>query len=172
MHVAFKDAGGLHYALRILIGVALAQFIFHYLRDTNPLWAIISVVMVSEPEVSAAMKAFTSRLTTTLIGCVVAVAMVAAAGPMHWIIPVAAAISALIVYYLIKVPISWKVAPLTAALVLTMAVLEETREAGIMFALARGGEVLAGGLIAVIVSWAVDLVWPVHPHHAAEKPHA
>ncbi len=68
---AVPQPSGLQYAVRILIGCAIVWFVLNRINHPSPLWALISVIIVTEPELSAAFLAFNSRIVNTLIGCAI-----------------------------------------------------------------------------------------------------
>jgi hypothetical protein len=53
---------------------------------------------------------------------------------------------------LVQVPISWRIAPITTAIVMTPAYLSHSAHAGLTAALQRTGEVVVGSVVAVAVS--------------------
>jgi uncharacterized membrane protein YccC len=143
---------GLEYTVRILVGTTIVWLALHRIRGLDPLWAIISVVIVSEPAFESALLAFKSRVINTLIGSTLGLACLFVLGPAIWSILLAMAVSVLLCTRFIRVPLSWKIAPVTVALVMTPSVLDHSVSAGYSIALRRTGEVLFGSAVAVSVS--------------------
>lgn len=143
---------GLGYALRILVGTTLVWLALYHIRGVDPLWAIISVVVVSEPDLVVAVLAFKSRVANTLIGSAVGLIFLFVLGPAIWSTLLAMAASVVICTSLIHVPLSWRIAPITVALVMMPSVLDHSVSAGLSIALSRTGEVLLGSAVAVCVS--------------------
>jgi uncharacterized membrane protein YccC len=143
---------GIGYAVRILAGTTIVWLALYHFKGIDPLWAIISVVVVSEPELGPAVLAFKSRVANTVIGCAVGLLFLFVVGPADWSILLAMAVSVLICTSFIHVPISWRIAPITVALVMKPSVLSHSVSAGIPVALHRTGEVLFGSAVAVCVS--------------------
>jgi uncharacterized membrane protein YccC len=54
----FQDAMGLHYAVRILVGTTFVWLMLRKVGDADPLWAVISLIVVTEPRIEAAWLAF------------------------------------------------------------------------------------------------------------------
>jgi uncharacterized membrane protein YccC len=154
-----RRKAGVAYAVRVLIGSLVAWFTLHSVGHRDPLWAIISVIMVSEPEVRSAIVAFRWRVTNTLVGCAVGVAFLWIAGPSIWSISVAMVLCVLICTWVINAPTGWRIGPISTAIVMTPSVLQHTHS-GMEEALLRTSAVLAGSAIAVIVSWLLDVVVP------------
>jgi uncharacterized membrane protein YccC len=155
-----EASSGVGYAVRILTGSAIVWLVLSHIKGTDPLWAIISVVVVSEPELGPAVLAFKSRVANTVIGCAVGLLFLFVLGPAVWSILLAMAASVLICTSFIRVPVSWRIAPITVALVMMPSVLSHSVAAGLGIALRRTGEVLLGSAVAVCVSlaWAKLLV--------------
>src|SRR5260370_30267796 len=87
---------GVQYAVRILIGCVIVRFVLQRIHHPNPLWALISVITVTEPELSAAFLAFNSRLVNTLIGCAVGLSFLYLLGPSYWSILLGIIVSAIL----------------------------------------------------------------------------
>ena len=64
-----KNLGRFRYAFDICLGTTFLWFLLRYLGDRNPVWAIISFIVVSNPSVEVARPAFLIRITHTLMGC-------------------------------------------------------------------------------------------------------
>lgn len=151
---------GAQYAIRILIGSVVAWLALHSVGHRDPLWAIISVIMVSEPEVRSAVLAFRWRVTNTVIGCAVGVAFLGAAGASISSILSAMVACVLICTWVIDAPTGWRIGPISTAIVMTPGVLQHNQHTGMEEALLRTSAVLAGSAIAVIVAWFLDIVLP------------
>jgi|SRR5271165_1946675 len=143
---------GIGYAIRILAGTAIVWLALYHIKGVDPLWAIISVVVVSEPELGTAVLAFKSRVANTLIGCAVGLVFLFTLGPAAWSVLLGMAVSVIICTSFIRVPLSWKIAPITVALMMTPSVLNHSVSAGLPTALRRTAEVLFGSAVAVCVS--------------------
>ena len=128
--MATAQPSGLQYALRILAGCVIVWFVFDRVNRPNPLWALISVVIVTEPELSAAFLAFNSRIVNTFIGCAVGLSFLYLLGPSHWSVLFGIVVSVIICTSFIRVPGSWRVAPVTVAILMTPSVLGSGRTAG------------------------------------------
>src|SRR5260370_33316390 len=78
---------GVQYAVRILIGCVIVWFVLQRIHHPNPLWALISVIIVTEPELSAAFLAFNSRIVNTLIASPAGLSFLYSLGPPYWSLP-------------------------------------------------------------------------------------
>jgi uncharacterized membrane protein YccC len=152
------QTSGLQYAVRILIGCVIAWFVLDRIHHPNPLWALISVIIVTEPELSAAFLAFNSRIANTLVGCAVGLSFLYLLGPSHWSILLGIIVSVILCTHFIRVPGSWRVAPVTVAILMTPSVLGGGRAAGLAVAIDRTVEVLLGSAVALLITYAASLI--------------
>jgi uncharacterized membrane protein YccC len=155
---AAPQPSGLQYAARILIGSVIVWFVLDRVNHHDPLWALISVIMVTEPELSAAFLAFNSRIVNTVIGCAVGLSFLYLLGPSYWSILLGIIVSVVICTSLIRVPGSWRVAPVTVAIIMTPSVLGGGRAAGLTTAIDRTEEVLLGSAAALLITYVASLI--------------
>lgn len=149
---------GWQYAVRILIGCILVWFVLKLIHHTNPLWALISVITVTEPELGAAFLAFNSRMANTLIGCAVGLSFLYLLGPSYWSILLGIIVSVILCTHYIRVPGSWRVAPVTVAILMTPSVLGAGRDAGLAVAIDRTEEVLLGSAAALLITYVASVI--------------
>jgi uncharacterized membrane protein YccC len=155
---AAPQPSGLQYAIRILFGCVIVWFVLQRTNRHNPLWALISVITVTEPELSAAFLAFNSRIANTLIGCAVGLSVLYLLGPSFWSILLGVIVSVFICTSLIRVPGSWRVAPITVAIVMTTGVLGGAPTAGLAAAIERTEEVLLGSATALLITYVATFI--------------
>lgn len=166
IQLASHDLVGVRFALNVLIASAILWYLLRHVADTNPVWAIASMVASSEPQVKEARRMFVSRITNVSIGGAVGLALLMTGGAAEWKLPLALAIAVLVSSYLIHVQTMWRQAPITAALVVSSGLLHESRVTGIESGLHKVAEVVVGCLIGVGVSWLMSKVWPLHDGHS------
>ena len=154
------DLLGVRFAVNVAIASAIVWYVLRYVADTNPIWAIASMVASSEPVVKEAARMFRSRLINVSIGCVVGLAFLLIGGAREWKLPLALAVTVLISSYLIHVQTMWRQAPITAAMVIASGV-EHSKMTGVEHGLHKVGEVIFGCLVGVGVSWLMARLWPV-----------
>jgi len=146
-------ASGLQYAFRIFIGCVIVWFVLDRVTLHNPLWALISVIVVTEPDLSAALQAFYSRVINTLIGCAVGLIFLYLFGPAAIWVLLGVTASVFLCTSLISVPGSWRVAPVTVVIVMTPGVLGGGRSASLSVAIERTVEVLLGCAVALVITF-------------------
>jgi uncharacterized membrane protein YccC len=149
---------GWQYALRILVGCVIVWFVLDRLNHHNPLWAIVSVITVTEPDRDAALLAFKSRIANTLLGCAVGLCFLYLLGPSFWSILAGIIVSVIICTHFVRVPVSWRVSPITVAIVMTPSVVYGVRTVGLAAAIERTEEVLLGSAVALLITFATLLI--------------
>ena len=155
------DILGVRFAVNVFIASAIVWYLLRHVADTNPVWAIASMVASSEPVVKEAARMFRSRLINVLIGCVVGLTFLLVGGAKEWKLPLALAVTVLISSYVIHIQTMWRQAPITAAIVIASGVEHNSKLTGVEHGLHKVGEVLFGCLVGVVVSWAMSKIWPV-----------
>ena len=165
IQLASHDLLGVRFAINVFIASAILWYLLRHVADTNPIWAIASMVASSEPQVTEARRMFRSRLTNVSIGCVVGLLLLVTGGSSEWKLPLALAIAVLVSSYLIHVQTMWRQAPITAALVVSSGLLHESKVTGIESGLHKVAEVIVGCLIGLGVSWAMSKLWPLREGH-------
>jgi uncharacterized membrane protein YccC len=151
-----RRLSGLRYAIRMLISGVIVWLILAAVLKVDPLWGLISSVVVTEVKVQSAWNAFVSRLFNTIIGSAVALLFLRFAGASEWSVLAAMAVSTIVSSDLVKVPISWRIAPITAAIVMLPAYTSHSAHSGLTAAFQRTGEVVIGSAVAVAVSYATS----------------
>ena len=96
-----------------------------------------------------------------------AIDSVCLAGPEGWVLPLPLTVTVLVSTYAVELPISWRIAPITAALVIALGVLERSTSSGLEVAFRRTREVILGSAVALLVSWGMSKIWapPVVRQH-------
>jgi len=154
-----KNALGWHYAVRLFLGTAVLWLILGPLRGTQPLWAVISMIFVTEPVLKNALEAFRYRILNTLLGCAVGLLFLLVAGPRDGLLPVAVMVTAFTATFLPQSPTSWRTAPIAATIVLASGLTSHSKAFGMHIALQRAGEVLLGGVVALCITWLMSKIW-------------
>src|SRR5258708_7493839 len=108
-----RDVVGIRFALNVCIASIIVWYALDNIADTNPIWAIASMIAASDPQVTEAMRMFRSRIINVLVGCVVGLIFVVIGGPSEWKLPIALAVTVLISSYVIHIPTMWRPGPIT-----------------------------------------------------------
>jgi uncharacterized membrane protein YccC len=154
-----KDLLGVRFALNVLIASALLWYLLRHVADTNPIWAIASMVAASDPQVKEATRMFRSRIINVLVGCAVGLFFLLVLGAREFSLPLALAVTVLISSYVVRIPTMWRQAPITAAIVIAAGLSQHSKLSGVEHGLHKVGEVLLGCLMGLCVSWAMSRIW-------------
>ncbi len=155
------DLVGVRFALNVFIASAILWFLLRRVADTNPIWAIASMIAASDPQVKEAARMFRSRMVNVLVGCAVGLVFLVVGGSSDWKLPLALAVTVLISSYVIHIPTMWRQAPITAAIVIAAGLTHQSKLSGIEHGLHKVAEVLFGCLVGLVVSFAMSRVWPL-----------
>ena len=155
------DMHGIHYAVSIFIATAVLWLTVHKLAETNPIWAISSMVATSDPQMKQAVLTFRSRIINSLVGCAVGLLFIAVGGSHVITLPLAMAVTVLLSSYVVRIPTMWRQAPITAAFVIAAGMQHHSRIGGLQAGVSRVTEVLFGCVVGLVVAWMVSRVWPL-----------
>src|SRR5271167_4638323 len=155
------DMHGIHYAVSIFFATAILWVLVHEMAEVNPIWAISSMVATSDPAMKQAMLILRSRITNTLVGCLVGLVFIAIGGTKLITLPLAMAVTVLLSSYVVRIPTMWRQAPISAAFVIAAGMEYHARIHGLEAGAMRMGEVLFGCVVGIVVAWIVSVVWPL-----------
>lgn len=166
------DRGGLHLALNVFVATSLLWLIVRRWAGLNPIWAISAMLASSDPHVAVALKHVRSRLINALLGCATGLVFLllgaSFGGATDWRLPLALAVTAFVSSYIVRVPVMWRQAPITAAIVVASGIEHHSREVPLEVGLRRVGEVLFGCVLGLAVTWLISKIWPL-PEPAPPK---
>jgi uncharacterized membrane protein YccC len=158
---------GMRFAVNVFIATTIVWSTLKLIGDTNPIWAIASMVAASDPEPMEARRMFKCRIVNVLVGCAVGFALlVIVGGGSDWLIPFALAVTVLVSTYIVRVKTMWRQAPITAAVVIAAGLAQASTRVGIERGLHKVGEVLFGCAVGLLVSWLMSKVWLIQPKKA------
>ena len=159
---------GIHYALSIFFATAILWALIHMTTESNPVWAISSMVATSDPAMKQATQILRARIINTLVGCVVGLVFIAIGGMHVVMLPLAMAVTVLLSSYVVRIQTMWRQAPISAAFIISAGIAHQSRRNGLLAGASRMGEVLFGCVVGIVVAWIVSVVWPLPD--AAETP--
>ena len=154
-----QHIAGVHYTIRIFIGTSVLWLLLHDEQTSDSLWAIISLIVVTEPRTQPAWAAFRARLLNTMIGSGIGLVFLLPAWPLEWMLTPAISVSALVATYINRVQQGWRIAPITTALILSASMTQHTFQGAFSLALHRTLEVFIGSMTAVIITAIMALIW-------------
>ena len=155
------DLLGVRFAVNVFVATTALWILLRYLADTNPIWAIASMVAASEPVVKDAVRFFRARTINVLVGCAVGLVVLVIGGTSPWKLPLAMSVAVLVSSYFVRIKTMWRQAPITAAIVIATSLTQQSKMSGIEHGLHKVGEVILGCAMGLFVSWLMSKVWPV-----------
>jgi len=155
------DLLGVRFALNVAIGTTLLWILVRLIADSNPIWAIASMIAASEPRVENALRMFRARIINALVGCAVGVTFLLIGPEEEWKLPVALAVCVLLSSYVIRIQTMWRQAPITAAIVIAAGLTHHSNMSAAEHGLNKVAEVLLGCVIGLLVTWVMSRIWPV-----------
>ena len=160
-----RDILGIRFAINVFIGSTITWYTLSRFADTNPIWAIASMIAASDPEVVEAARMFKCRITNVLVGCAVGLLVLVIGGSSEWKLPLALAVTVLVSSCVIHIQTMWRQAPITAAIVIAAGLSHHSKLTGVEHGLHKVAEVIFGCLVGLVVTWIMSKVWPI-----AERP--
>ena len=109
---------GVRFAVNVFLATIITWLLLRLSTRANPIWAVASMIASSEPVVTQGLKIFRSRLINTTVGCAVGLLFVMTGEPTPWKVPFALAVTVLLSAYVVRIPVMWRQAPITAAIVI------------------------------------------------------
>jgi len=154
------DMLGVHYAVTIFVATTILWLLLRLWADASPIWAISSMIAASDPRVATAVATFWSRIANAALGCAIGLILLLIGGSHDWVLPLALSITVLISSYVVRVPLMWRQAPITAAIVIAGGIARHSRITGAEDGLKRVAEVMIGCVVGLCVTWAISKIWP------------
>jgi uncharacterized membrane protein YccC len=155
------DLLGVRFAVNVFIGTTVLWILLVRIEETNPIWAIASMIASSDPQVKEAERMVKSRLINVLVGCLIGLAFLLVGGSSAWKLPLALSVAVLVSSYVVRVQTMWRQAPITAAIVIAGSLTQHSRLTGVEHGLHKVAEVLLGCLVGLLVSFLMSRIWPL-----------
>lgn len=147
-HFTFNN-DSLIYSSRIILGLLIVWFSLPHIEDSKKIWAMISVIVITEPDFESVRTATLSRIVNTIMGGILGltfmyVGLINILGMMC-----AITLSVIIGTSFKSYPVSWKLAPTTVVILMLPSIVEHSTWKDAMgIALDRSLEILFGSVVA------------------------
>ncbi len=165
--LSYDQLFGIRFAINVALATVVVWLTLKAIGDSNPIWAIASMVAASDPDPAEAKRMFRSRIINVLVGCAVGLVFILIGGARAIMLPLALGTTVIVSTFFVKIKTMWRQAPITAAVVIAASLLEGTRMAGLGHGLHKVAEVIFGCLVGIVVSLLMSKVWvikmPVKP---------
>jgi uncharacterized membrane protein YccC len=100
-------------------------------RTSQPIWAIASMIAVSEPTMGDAPRMARASLINTAVGCAVGLAVLLTGGSSEWRLPIAISVAVLVSSYLVRISNICRQAPITAAIAIASGLAQHSKVTGV-----------------------------------------
>ena len=155
------DMHGIHYAVSITIATTILWILVHVMAQSDPIWAISSMVATSDPQMKQAVPTFRARIVNSVVGCAIGLVFIAIGGTRVITLPLAMAVTVVVTSYIVRIPTMWRQAPISAAFVIAAGLEHHSRIKGLQAGGFRMAEVLFGCVVGLVVAWLVSVIWPL-----------
>ncbi|HMN76126.1 MAG TPA: FUSC family protein [Burkholderiaceae bacterium] len=162
------DLRGVRYAANVFLATTVLWIVVKVHGDSNPIWAISSMVATSDPQLKQSLATFRGRLVNTLVGCAIGFVCIAV-GRTDWELPTALALAVLASSYLVRVRTMWRQAPITAAIVVAGSMQHHDKLGALEHGAVRVGEVLFGCVVGIASAWLLARLWPLREAAPAKQ---
>lgn len=139
------------YAMNIFLGTTVCWYSLVFLGVRNPIWATITVILVSDPDLRATVNLARIRSTNTAVGCVISLISLALFGYTPWGSFLTVGATILLVMSIRNYPANWRLAPVTVAIIMDAARQATTYHDAVFLAVVRAAEIGAGCLVALAI---------------------
>jgi uncharacterized membrane protein YccC len=167
--LGYDDLLGFRFAVNVFVATTIVWYALKLVGDSNPIWAIASMLAAADPQPEEARRMFRSRLANVLVGCAVGLLFLLFGGRSPFMLPAALAVTVLVSSYLVRIKTMWRQAPITAAIVIAAEISRGSTLVGIEKGLHKVAEVIFGCLVGLLVSLFMSRFWLVRtPSERAE----
>jgi uncharacterized membrane protein YccC len=164
-----EDLLGVRFSVNVFLATTIVWGTLKLIGDSNPIWAIASMLAAADPQPEEARRMFKSRLANVLVGCVVGFAFLVFGDGSELMLPFALALTVLVSSYVVRIKTMWRQAPITAAIVIAAELSRGSTLVGIEKGLHKVAEVIFGCLVGLLVSLFMSRFWLVRaPSERAE----
>jgi len=138
------------YLIKILSGSLILWYGLRALGFEEPYWAMISLITVTEPDISLAKANFRARLINTMSGCFVAFLSLVLFGPHFYTMLIALSAAVVVAMLWQNYPSNWRLGPATVVILMSAAFAGGGLHQEMHLALLRVIEVIAGSTLALL----------------------
>jgi len=148
----------LFYAAKTLLGAGICWYALMWCGVANPIWAVITVIIVSDADLSGTAALAKARVINTAVGCLSGIVSLLVFGYSPMICLLTAAITVLFVTSLQYYPANWRLAPVTVIILMDAGRQAVGKEEAILYALLRTAEISVGCVVALVLAFAFSRI--------------
>ncbi|MGH8460561.1 MAG: FUSC family protein [Stenotrophobium sp.] len=140
------------YAVKIFTGSVMLWYGLRACGIAEPYWALISLIIVTEPDIAQAKANFSARTINTLTGTLSAGLLLVSMGPSFISLLLSMLLALLVAMLAHNYPANWRLAPATSVIIMSATFGGGGLHQELHFALLRVIEVLTGSAVALLQS--------------------
>lgn len=138
------------YIIKILCGSLILWYTLPMLGFEEPYWAMISLIIVTEPDMNLARANFKARMINTISGCVLACISLLLFGPTFHAMLIAMVATIAIAMLWQNYPSNWRLGPITVVILMSAAFSGSGVNEELHLAFLRVAEVVIGSIVALL----------------------
>jgi uncharacterized membrane protein YccC len=149
-HFITPRKNALVYIIKILSGSLILWYGLRALGLQEPYWAMISLIIVTEPDMTVAKANFKARLVNTISGCVIACLSLVLFGTSFFAMLIAMTLAVIVAMLWQNYPSNWRLGPVTVVILMSAAFSGGGMDEELHLAFLRVSEVMAGSIVALL----------------------
>jgi uncharacterized membrane protein YccC len=138
------------YVVKLITGSLICWFGLRAAGIPEPFWAMISLIVVTEPALDIAKRNFRARVINTINGTVVAGLALWLIGPSFIAMLIALTVATVIAMSIENYPNNWRLAPNTTVVLMSAALAGTGLSDELRLAMLRFVEVMTGSTVALL----------------------
>jgi len=140
------------YASKTFAGAALCWYGLVAFGMKDPIWAVITVIIVSDPDLKTTRMLAKTRAINTAVGCFFGLTSLLIFGYVPWICLLTAAVTVLAITLIEHYPSNWRLAPVTVVIIMDAGRQAAGRQDEMTFAIMRMIEIGVGCAVALLLA--------------------
>lgn len=140
------------YSSKIFLAAAICWYGLLFAGIENPIWAVITVFVVSDPSLTTTLGLAKVRTLNTLVGCAVGLSAIMLFGYSPLISIISAAATVAIVTTIDRYPVNWRLAPVTVIILMDAGRLATDKTQEFHYVLMRVMEIGIGCGVALLLA--------------------
>lgn len=140
------------YASKVFLASLICWYGLVAFGIPNPIWAVITVMVVSDPSLTTTWGLARVRAINTIVGCIFGLGSILLFGYSPLIMIVTASVTVMFVNLLSRYPVNWRLAPVTVLILMDAGRLAETHAEEFHYVMLRLSEIAVGSIVALALA--------------------
>ncbi len=140
------------YASKVLMASLICWYSLTLAGIPNPIWAVITVFVVSDPDLNTTFGLAKVRGLNTIVGCAIGLASIFYFGYSPLVMILSAAFTVMLVMRVPRYPVNWRLAPVTVVILMDAGRLAQTHEEEFHYVMLRVMEIGVGSIVSLALA--------------------